>query len=353
MGERAMTTVCVIGGTGYFGGAVAEALRVAGFKVALAGRGAANDVHVNLTEPKTFAALRLFEAVVNCSDALIAPPMALMDTVLREGGLLVETTAVPRVIEEGIGLRGMAAEGRVILGMGIFPGVSNILAREVHDAHSPCHRLDVAIRTAQFSGAGGGMCSLMTEAAALPAVYFEDGARVEGPAVANGPRMPFGHGARRTVRVGLPEPVMLHASLGVASSTAYLAPDPGFLRHGLLSTRTTNRIGWLRGSSRVCMDMSFRAIRMGVFRGRRTPSSITAVANGSAGMSLRVSDGIAAGGYAVAAALRLMARKRELSAGVLLPDEVFEIYEMVDTMREVAAGAIELHLTERVSVAGV
>ena len=68
-----MTTgrVLVIGGTGYYGQKVMEALRRAGFAVSSGARRGA-DVRVDLRDVSTFRALRDYAAIVNASDSVRA-----------------------------------------------------------------------------------------------------------------------------------------------------------------------------------------------------------------------------------------------------------------------------------------
>lgn len=122
--------VLVIGGKGLFGQAVVRAL--AGHAaVQVGGRG--GPVPIDLNQPASFPAMAGYDYVVNCSDTVSAPPDEAIARALDGGQCFVETGAHPatleRLLERFHGRQGH--NGLAVLGVGIFPGLSNLLAAAV------------------------------------------------------------------------------------------------------------------------------------------------------------------------------------------------------------------------------
>src|SRR4051812_35034007 len=105
-----MGRVLVIGGYGFYGGKVAAMLRGRGHEGVIGARrprGRAGAVRVDLGSPETFAALAGFDAIVNCSDSVNAPPDAAIEHVLADGGAWMEMGAHADGSERLLGLGGM------------------------------------------------------------------------------------------------------------------------------------------------------------------------------------------------------------------------------------------------------
>ena len=101
-----MSRVLVIGGYGFYGSKVAATLRARGHEVSIGARrpqGRADAVRVDLAAPETFAALAGFDAIVNCSDSVNAPPDAAVSHVLQNGGAWMEMGAHARGSERLLG----------------------------------------------------------------------------------------------------------------------------------------------------------------------------------------------------------------------------------------------------------
>src|SRR5689334_10212446 len=120
-----MHRVLVIGGRGFLGGRVVAGLRAQpGLEVVAGSRG--GGVAVDLGVPESFAAMDGFDTVVDCSDSLAAPPDAALAWCVARGKTFLETTAEPRTIERLL-RAGPGGPGLAVVGVGLFPGVSNLL----------------------------------------------------------------------------------------------------------------------------------------------------------------------------------------------------------------------------------
>jgi short subunit dehydrogenase-like uncharacterized protein len=326
--------VIVIGGAGFLGARVVQTLARRGdVEVLVAGRRGPDRI-VDLGAPETFTALGDADVVVNCSSSHAAPPAALVAWCLREGLTLLEASS-DRVVVEGLidAWRGKPAAGTVVLGAGIFTGLSNLLGAAAHRAAPEAVTLDLGVRSSPFSGAGQGTIDLVVDALGVPARAVRGGHRVEVPGALSGETLPFPRGARHTLTFSFPEVAMLAASTGVAAVTMSFAPSPSPL---WASFRVLP--GWLLVAPwfRALLGVYFRLLRGLVLK--RVPSVVEVVARarGPADdvvVSLCASDGFAVGGAAVAAKAMLLLDGRARGRGLVLIDEVCTLDEVVDQLR--------------------
>lgn len=332
--------VLIIGG-GYLGSKVRAALAsAASISVTTSTRRKGGTAPcLDVTDPSTFGAMSGFDVVVNCSDAVKAPPLAAAEHCLREGRIFIETSAHPRTLEQFLLWRkrlsaegGPAPTGLVIVGMGIFPGVSNLLARQLARRLGKVERLEMAVRLNALSGGGAGMVAQMLDSLFEPAIRYEQGQRIQELPIRPGIEFPFQEGLRSSVRVGLPESIMMNWSIGVPNTATYLSLRPGFTLLGIrvLSWLGCNLGKVVRAGVIAFTRLSLLTIRRILFRNRPTPVQIGVIANrqGSVkpeGETLLLScpDGVRAAGEAIAAACLYLQATKTPQRGVVLPDELF------------------------------
>ncbi|UJR78306.1 Hypothetical protein I5071_3330 [Sandaracinus amylolyticus] len=328
----------MIGGHGFLGSRAVRALRNAkGVEVVSAGR--SGELVVDLHRPETFAALEGASVVVNASSSHLAPPDALADFCLARGLVLLEASSDRVVVERLLdAYRGRDAHGALVLGAGIFTGISNALAahasREVGGATS----IEIGVTSSPFSGAGGGTIDLMADAVATTTRVVRRGARVDAPPIAPGPSMQFVEGERATVHVAFAEPVMVHASTGADDVAMYMAPSPSWLRRAFLAlpiglVRSRLFGAFFRAYFRFLRRVLLRSVatRVGlVARARRERREHVAM--------LSFDDGFDAGGVAIAATALVLARRGGRVAGTFLVDELVPLDVMLSVMRELDAG---------------
>jgi len=176
-----MPGVLIVGGYGFYGSKVAEALTARGYTIGRgtrSARGREDAVQVDLTDPATYPAMDPFEIVVNCSDSVGAAPDQAVQHILATGGVWLEMGADGPSMERLLALEpGADATGTAVLGVGVFPGMSTVLARTVAEDGPSCNTLELGIRVSPLSGAGRGTCALMAESLFVPATRYEGGAR--------------------------------------------------------------------------------------------------------------------------------------------------------------------------------
>ena len=151
----------VIGGGGHFGRRVVSALEEChDVDVVVASR-RSETLPLDLTKPETFEHLVGFDAIINCADSVGAPSDALMRFVLERGLTLFDMGADDDMTARQMKIQVSDPQGHVVLGVGLFPGLSTCLAFETAQDEN-VERLDLGIRLSPLSGSGDANVDLMT-----------------------------------------------------------------------------------------------------------------------------------------------------------------------------------------------
>jgi hypothetical protein len=328
--------VVVIGGRGFLGSRAVTALRaIEGVEVSIASR--RGPVFVDLADAATFTALLGFDVVVDVADTTTTAPDALAAFCLERGLVFVEATSDREAVERiHTALRDRAGPGAVILGAGIFTGLSNLLGAEAVRNVPGAQSLELAIRSSPYSGAGTGTIELMVAAMAQRARAFVDGVAILAPPVARGPRFAFPSGAAPALQMSLAEPWMLHHSTRVPNVRVYLSPKPTALVYAFLMMPiwlvTARAFRWFFG-------VYMRVLRKFVLRSVASAVEMVAIADGKQ-LTLRARDGMGAGGAAIAAIVAELLSTRP--TGVRFVDEVVALEPVLARMRTLPHGAVEV-----------
>lgn len=357
--------VLVIGGRGYFGGRVVAALRAAGADVCTATRSPREgEIRVDLRDSATFGALDA-ALIINCSDTIAAPPDAAIAHVCARGGTWVETTdeadtvlrLLKRYRSHDVTERDAMA-GRLLIGLGIMPGLSNLAASALAARCSQIERMEVAIRLNPLSGAGAGMNALSARLLANVARRFENGELIVDPPAWFGPLVPFGAFELPVLRMGLPEAVMLGYS-GVARSTAsYFSTGLPFAQGAMLgASLLMPKDPVFKPLAVDAIGGALNTVRSTLFRSGITAFDIVAMANrrdafrhDGPWLRLRINDGMAAAVTAVAVGVAML-QQHAPASGAYLPDELFTLDEMLERVQAIAGKGLRiergLHLGTR------
>lgn len=333
--------IVVIGGSGYLGSRAVSALRSAkDVEVLVAGR-SGRDLAVDLARPKTFVALDGADVIVNASSTHAVAPDALAAHCLEHGLVMLEASSDRIAIERLLDAhRGRDAKGALVLGAGIFTGVSNALAAEAVRALPGADEVSIGVSSSPFSGAGAGTIDLMADAMSVPTRTIRGGARVEDPPISPGPELPFLHGARKTIHAPFAEVVMVHASTKVPEVAMYMAPKPAPLRGSFLMLPAMLIRSRFFGAF---LRIYFRIVRRLFFRSVVSAVELVARARERASgrehlVQVSVADGMTAGGVAIAATAIAIARRAERPRGTFLVDELVPLGAMIEGMRELSPG---------------
>lgn len=330
-----MARIVVLGGSGFLGSRVVEGLRRAKADVSVASR--RSQVSVDVTKPETFSALEPFDVVVDLSDTVSHPPDALIAWCLDRGKTVIEATSDAPCVER---LQKVTpTKGRLVLGGGIFTGVSNLVCQQASTEVGAAESITLGIASSPFSGAGKGTIELMLGALQVPAVRFADGARIEEPKMRYGPALDFGGTRRATGYMSLAEPSMLRQSTGAKTIDVVFSPKPGMLVPAFVAMPAwLVRQGWFLAFLRLY----FTVLRRVFLKSVGTAVELLAIAKSGgreARRLVRSTDGMEAGGYALAAMAEHVAKSSDWT-GVRCIDQVCSLEPIVARANELAGNTV-------------
>jgi|GEM_PF-834218 len=294
--------ILVLGGTGFLGSRAVTALKaIPEADVQVASR--RGPVVVDFTKPETFAAMAGFEFVIDLADATTFSPDALAEWCLNQGLTFVECSSDARVVEglHAVGKR--VGKGQLILGGGIFTGVSNLLGRDVAEAVAPAQSVTLAISTSPYSGGGKSVAALMAGALATPQVAYVNGKRTEVP-IQKGPGFELAPNVvRPTLKAPFPEAYMLHASTKAPNVEVLFSPRPSLLVTAFASIPAfIAKAAWFG----FLMRMYFQILRGVLLRSVPSRVELAATATSSGATARRwvsAEDGMMAGAWGLAGAI--------------------------------------------------
>lgn len=323
-----MARILVIGGFGFYGSKVAELLaRDHEVRIGSRRAGQAGAIEIDLARPENFANFAGFDLLVNCSDSVNAAPDAAILHTLAHGGTWLEMGADAPSTERLLGLSPPTpCKGTAVIGVGVFPGISSVLARAVVERRPECSTIELGIRLSPLSGAGRANCALMAASMFVPAVYYRGGERIEA-ATAVGPSvdLPYLIGDElrpaRSGIVALPDTALLRASCSVPDAAVHFALVPGWLRFnfGLLARFAR----WFRFARRPLswlIEWQMIVLRAWLLRGVESRVEMVAIADrgtpSERACALSFVDGQTSTALGVAAAVHAWVHEPEHRAGL-------------------------------------
>lgn len=338
-----MMRALVIGGRGYYGARVVEALRaIEGLEVTVASRSAGPEARVDLGDSGTFEAMLAYDLIINSSDSVGAPPEAAARFCLERGRIWLDMGADAGAVDALLALDGVAdGQGAIIVGVGIFPGLSTALAREV--VGEGASSVTLGVRLSPLSGAGRANCALMTRMLDTPAVWFEGCQRREGAAVGPAVSLPYLRaGDRPSARVGLPDAALIARATGVPNVSTHMALSPGLLRYNfMIIVALLGLLGPLKPLALWLTEQSLVLMRALLLRGVTTRVELVAVADADTPTArvaqLTFDDGQIGTALGVAATVRALLATPTPPRGVLTAAEVTPWPTITETLRGVAA----------------
>ena len=143
-------------GTGYLGQLVASfASRLTSdLDLQIASHEPGAHIRVDLADSSTFSTMRDFNVVVDCADATVRDPGSAAEFCVRNGISFVETSADSKVLQNlCTKFRAKHGNGQacLILGAGIFPGLSTLLLADVARRVGDKSDVRLGIRVSPFS----------------------------------------------------------------------------------------------------------------------------------------------------------------------------------------------------------
>lgn len=326
--------VIVLGGTGFLGAKTVDALKqFPQVEVLVASR--RGPLVVDVARPETFSALLPADVIVDLTDGTRSQPDALASWCLQHGKTLLEATSDAETVRRLVAThRQSSGPGRVVVGAGIFTGVSNLMARAVADEAGEGASLQWAVASSPFSGAGKGTIALMVDMTMRPAVRTVNGRREES-SLSAGPTLDFAGTRRPTLRASLAEAEMLPLSTQASSIETFFAPKPGLL----VTTFTLIPVFLLKAKwFRVLLEAYFTVLRRLLFRSVSTSVQMVARAEKNGRVFERQTnsnDGMEAAAYAIAAMAEGVAKAPRVP-GLRFIDEVLQLEPLLARVNEVA-----------------
>lgn len=233
--DAGLVKVLVLGGYGAVGSHLVGLLRDGGIEALAAGRDPSRaDLVVDLTDPASYrAALPGMDVVVNAAGA---EDPALAEVATAHGSAFVDITATSEYVAR---LEQLSPARPVLLSVGLAPGLTNLLARAVHDQAPGPIDLAVVLGAGERHGIAATDWSYQ-----LLGKRFAD---EEGP-VRNYTRAEIfelpGLGRRRLYRLDFSDQHTMSRDLGTRVRT-YFAVDSRALTAGLAA------LTWLPGGSKM------------------------------------------------------------------------------------------------------
>lgn len=328
-----MSRIAVIGGHGFYGARVVAALQSAGHQVLPASR-SSTSTRVDLSDPSTFEALASCDAVVNASDSVLAPPDLLASWCLDNGLPLFEMGADLPGTERLLQISPNARQGHLIVGVGVFPGLSTALGTAAYQAEAESDTVELSVRMSPLSGAGTGTIELMTASLTTPSVCWRDGRRHEGPPIGAQSTQPFLRtGSAPAVLIALPDAPLLARSTSARNVRTSMSPNPSWLRFNFrLLVQMLAWAGPLKPLLEKATTAMMRVVRGVLLRERHSALELSAVA-GDTRMMLAFDDGQEATGLGTAAAVLTWLQRQPPSPGVYGAAEVLPLDEWLENYR--------------------
>jgi hypothetical protein len=296
--------------------------------------------------------LEPYDCIVCCPDVPSGFPEKAARHCLERGGTFLQMGAQPDLLERLLLERRRSGaekvQGTALLGLGLTPGLTNLMAHQLVRQRPGVRRLEIGLRFKGGIGLAPGLLSLMAYPLTPGAAYYSQGDRLDALGIGRGVRFPFTEGESDTVHVPLPESIMLHWSTGVLATATYLAlPTPWLPRAVGLGARVAMRTvpqGWSLPSQ---VHQGLRKVR-GALGTLSVPVEVTALADREGvvrcsgdWLSVRVDDHARASAFIVSAALKLLGDGRQ-RPGIFLPDEVFSFDEVLAQVRGLAGDTLGL-----------
>lgn len=290
-----MKKVLVIGEKGYLGSQVVESLRESN-QVTLV---SFTRSELDMARKETYTNIDKVERIIICAECLIEDKIRFIRYCLERSKIVIESSADPKVIEQLMqAFERSITKGTLLLGMGVFPGISNIFLKEtVAKCEKMPQQIDLIVSTSPFSGAGQEMCKLMIQFLKSSPPWKAE-----------------------LLELGLlfPEVFMLKKSYPSLEIQTFFKPMPAFLTLFLKMLQVTNILK-VRPIEIIFLKL-FILLRKKLFIKKSTPLVMRARTKEMGVISaLQLKDGV----KSAANALALSAEYQDYQNGLLFPENIY------------------------------
>jgi hypothetical protein len=323
-----MSSVLVIGSQGALGSTVVRAFEHAGWEVHRAARRPGTSFRlVDLDAPETLdRALDGIDVTVN---TVPHPALSAERAVLERGGTLVNIASVPAAASRELRSPSRGARGTVVMNAGIVPGVTNLIAASLVEAHPEADTVEIALALSASATSGRAGREFVH--------HHLTSARRHGTAL-----IPFPEpiGERRCVAIAEAERGWLGTGAGSRSVTTYLCIAERPLHAAVLAA---NRLGALTLLPRAAFVSGRGA---GAGEPTREPfAEWVSVRRDGRRLAARTIEG--KGDYrstaavAVAFADALLERGDALPAGCFDPEDLFTLDELASRLHQAGISIVD------------
>jgi hypothetical protein len=296
-----------------------------------------------------------FDVIVDCAEADCQARVEAAQYCLENKIDFVEPSSDSQVTHEFIAKFQQSASGaRILLGVGIFPGLSTLTAADaVKRQHAS---VEVGVRLNPVSGAGRSTAKLMAALMFRDAQVYIDGQAQSIPALTEAPQVNFPAGMCDALYVDLPDSEIIAHLFNAARSCTVISFVPsGFTKTVARMGEITRRMGAReKRLLKAAIALSGTLFRTYLLGSRATRVEITASAqvdteNGTYVSMVAVSDGMNAAALAIATALEIEWARSSANALIFLPD-CTGLEEFFQLMRTRAKSELALDGPHRIQI---
>lgn len=298
---------------------------------------------VNLAKKETFSNLDSARIVVNLSADASTSPEELIQYCLQAGKTWIECSSEAKVIRSLHGrFRDQCVAGRLILGAGIFTGLSNLMAaasiEKIKGEDEP-YKISLVLRSSPFSGCGESTVDLMVQAFHAERYQVREGQIYPSSGVAAGPRIQVASGhSIPTICSPLPEVLMLHHSTGIPNIEGLFSPLPTLLCRAFTWIPSgISRTRWYQSGLRAY----FKLLRTKLFKSRVSQVEMHTVVHGGEKVvrgSFRTEDGFGIAALVISYLVKREAARAKAGPGCFFIDEVLEFDSVIRDLKSQKSG---------------
>ena len=331
--------ILVVGGAGHIGRRIVSSLESnSQFELTVGGRYPhryTNGVLICVDQPDTFPVVDSFDAVVNCTDTFRIDPVPLFEYCIRHQKLYIETSAdTETYIKLFDAFEAVPVDqrlGSAILGLGIFPGLSNIIAGDAIRALENCQSINVHLSWSVISGAGAGTCEVMVQSLVRPIKHVRNGQIVKAAPVGRPQPVNVFDGLKSGFELGLPESYLLFKSHRVPNTSVIVSTRPAGPVFLIRCVHWMTRIGFFRPKAiQFVLRFLFRFVRVRLLSNRSTSLQMAAFASSdidgkTAMRRIECQDAFQAAADVLLCCLSLYNKKPKPAPGVYTADQLFTL----------------------------
>jgi hypothetical protein len=346
----------LIVGAGYLGRRVFEWVRrSSNIQVEMTNRNSQAAGRVDFLQRHTFPTMTAFDVVVDCAEADCQARVEAAQYCLENKIDFIEPSSDSQVTHEFIAkFQQPVSDARILLGVGLFPGLSTLTAADaVKGQHGS---VEVGVRLNPVSGAGRSTAKLMAALMLRDAKVYTNGQPQYIPAMTEAPRVIFPSGMCDALYVDLPDSEVIARLFNLARSSTVISFVPsGFTKTVAKLAQITHRMGAKEKQLvKALIALSGTLFRTYLLGSRPTRVEITASAhvnaeNGTHASMVAVSDGMNAAALAIATALEIEWARSSANALVFLPD-CTGLEEFIQLMRTHAKSELAIDGPHRIPV---